>query len=68
LSGRIVILRMEILLTEDFIRGYLNEIWLERPLNPDNNNFVIRFLIAKGWDIRIQISKEAEVLIILEFG
>ena len=68
LSGRAAALRTEILLSKDFMRGYLTETWLGRPLNPDDDNFITRFLVAKGWDIRIQMSKEAEVLTTLEFG
>jgi cellulose synthase/poly-beta-1,6-N-acetylglucosamine synthase-like glycosyltransferase len=68
LSGRTAAVRTEILQSEDFIIGYITETWLGRPLNSDDDNFVTRFLVAKGWDIRIQMSKEAEVLTTLEFG
>jgi cellulose synthase/poly-beta-1,6-N-acetylglucosamine synthase-like glycosyltransferase len=68
LSGRTAAIRTEILSSEDFMRGYLTETWLGKPLNPDDDNFVTRFLVANGWDIRIQMSKEAEVLTTLEFG
>ena len=34
----------------------------------DDDNFVTRLLVAKGWGIRIQMCKEAEVLTTLEFG
>ncbi|KAG4419336.1 hypothetical protein IFR04_007484 [Cadophora malorum] len=68
LSGRTAAIRTEILQTEDFMTGYITETWLGKPLNPDDDNFVTRFLVAKGWGIRIQMSKEAEVLTTLEFG
>ncbi|KAH8769332.1 polysaccharide synthase Cps1 [Hyaloscypha finlandica] len=37
-----------------------------KPLNADDDNFVTRLLFAKGWAIRIQMCKEAEVLTTLE--
>lgn len=46
--------------------GYITETWLGRRLNSDDDNFVTQFLVSKGWGIRIQMSKEAEVLTTLE--
>ena len=48
--------------------GCVTETWLGIPLNADDDNFVTRLLVAKGWGIRIQMCKEAEVLTTLKFG
>jgi hypothetical protein len=48
LSGRVAAVRMEIIQPEDFIIGYIIETWLGKPLNSNNDNFVTRFLVAKG--------------------
>jgi hypothetical protein len=55
LSGRTAAIRTKILQTQDFITGYVTETWLGIPLNADDDNFVTRLLVAKGWGIRIQI-------------
>ncbi|KAH6698998.1 hypothetical protein BKA61DRAFT_423097, partial [Leptodontidium sp. MPI-SDFR-AT-0119] len=68
LSGRTAAIRTKILQTRDFMTGYVTETWLGIPLNADDDNFVTRLLVAKGWGIRIQMCKEAEVLTTLEFG
>jgi cellulose synthase/poly-beta-1,6-N-acetylglucosamine synthase-like glycosyltransferase len=68
LSGRTAAIRTKILQTEDFMTGYVTETWLGIHLNADDDNFVTRFLVSKGWGIRIQMCKEAEVLTTLEFG
>ncbi|KAG9231513.1 putative polysaccharide synthase Cps1 [Amylocarpus encephaloides] len=43
-----------------WILCYVTETWLGIPLNADDDNFVTRLLVAKGWGIRIQMCKEAE--------
>ncbi|PVH71022.1 glycosyltransferase family 2 protein [Cadophora sp. DSE1049] len=68
LSGRVAAIRTEILQSKELKAGYVTETWLGKRLNADDDNFVTRFLVAKGWGIRIQMSKEAEVLTTLEFG
>jgi len=68
LSGRTAAIRTKILQDEEFKTGYVTETWLGKRLNTDDDNFITRFLVAKGWGIRIQMSKEAEVLTTLEFG
>jgi cellulose synthase/poly-beta-1,6-N-acetylglucosamine synthase-like glycosyltransferase len=66
LSGRVAAIRTEILQSNEFMTGYITEKWRGKPLNADDDNFVTRLLFAKGWGIRIQMSKEAEVLTTLE--
>ncbi|TVY14802.1 hypothetical protein LARI1_G008624 [Lachnellula arida] len=68
LSGRTAGIRTKILQTQDFMTGYVTETWLGIPLNADDDNFVTRLLVAKGWGIRIQMCKKAEVLTTLDFG
>jgi len=66
LSGRVAAIRTEILRSNEFMTGYVTEKWRGKPLNADDDNFVTRHLFAKGWGIRIQMCKEAEVLTTLE--
>ena len=48
------------------MEGYVNEKWGGKPFNIDDDNCLTRLLVAKGWGIRIQMSKKAEVLTTLE--
>ncbi|KAI1299769.1 polysaccharide synthase [Xylaria venustula] len=66
LSGRTAAYRREFLQSEDCMEGYVNERWGGKLLNTDDDNYLTRLLVAKGWGIRIQMSKEAEVLTTLE--
>jgi cellulose synthase/poly-beta-1,6-N-acetylglucosamine synthase-like glycosyltransferase len=66
LSGRLAAIRTEILRSDQFMTGYVTEKWRGNPLNADDDNFVTRLLFAKGWAIRIQMCKEAEILTTLE--
>jgi cellulose synthase/poly-beta-1,6-N-acetylglucosamine synthase-like glycosyltransferase len=66
LSGRLAAIRTEILRSDQFMTSYVTEKWRGKPLNADDDNFVTRLLSAKGWAIRIQMCKEAEVLTTLE--
>ena len=68
LSGRTAALRTEVIQSNAFMEGYVNEKWLGKRLKPDDDNFVTRWLFAHGWNIQIQMCKEAEVLTTLEFG
>ena len=66
LSGRLAVIRTEIFRSDQFMTSYVTEKWRGKPLNADDDNFVTRLLFAKGWAIRIQMCKEAEVLTTLE--
>ena len=61
LSGRTSAVRSLILNQEDFIRGFGNEMVLNRwgPLNADDDNFITRFLVRNGWDIKFQTQDSA---------
>jgi cellulose synthase/poly-beta-1,6-N-acetylglucosamine synthase-like glycosyltransferase len=66
LSGRTAAFRTEILQENSFIEGYCDEQWCGKPLNPDDDNFITRHLVAQGWMIKIQSSPEAVVQTTLE--
>lgn len=66
LSGRTAAFRTGILQDESFIKGYCNEQWCRKRLNPDDDNFITRWLVAKDWEIKIQSAQEAEVHTTLE--
>ncbi|KAF2786381.1 glycosyltransferase family 2 protein [Melanomma pulvis-pyrius CBS 109.77] len=66
LSGRTAAFRTEILKDELFITGYCNEMWRGKILNPDDDNFVTRWLVSHRWEIAIQSAEEAVVQTTLE--
>ncbi|KAK3326778.1 hypothetical protein B0H66DRAFT_589317 [Apodospora peruviana] len=63
-SARTFAIRTCILQHPDFLPGYVNETFLFGllgPLNPDDDNFVTRFVVKHGWRIKIQHSRDAEI-------
>lgn len=57
LSGRTSAHRTSILKSEEFVTGYLNERFFFGsfgPLNCDDDNFITRYEVRQGWDIKIQ--------------
>lgn len=57
ISGRTAALRTEILQHADFRNGYDHEMFLFGllgPLNPDDDNYVTRWVLGHGWKIRVQ--------------
>ena len=61
LSGRTSAIRTLILKQAEFMHGFGNEMILNKwgPLNADDDNFITRFLVRKGWDIKFQMQDEA---------
>ena len=69
LSGRTVAYRTKILQDPSFTDGFQNELWLRRyRLNADDDNFITRWMVSKGWETYIQYHPEAEVQTTLEDG
>ena len=67
LSGRTAAYRSRILQDQAFMAGFTNEYWWSKyQLNADDDNFITRWLVAHGWAIHIQYSKEAELRTTLE--
>jgi len=66
MSGRTCALRTETLQDPAFLRGFATETWRGRPLNADDDNFVTRWLVAKGWKTWVQYNSECEVETTLE--
>jgi cellulose synthase/poly-beta-1,6-N-acetylglucosamine synthase-like glycosyltransferase len=60
-SGRTCAIRSEILQHPDFLRGYTNEKFffgMFGPLNPDDDNYITRFVVRHGWKIKIQYTED----------
>lgn len=56
-SGRTSAHRTSILQSPEFLKGYLNERFffgLFGPLNCDDDNYITRYEVRHGWDIKIQ--------------
>jgi cellulose synthase/poly-beta-1,6-N-acetylglucosamine synthase-like glycosyltransferase len=52
ISGRTVLLRTTVIKDPDFAQEYLNEYWLwglVGPLHSDDDNFITRWMVNKGW-------------------
>ncbi|OIW27122.1 hypothetical protein CONLIGDRAFT_708003 [Coniochaeta ligniaria NRRL 30616] len=61
-SGRTSAIRTEIIQHPDFLPSYLNEMFLLGqcgPLSTDDDNFITRFVVRRGWKIKVQYSDEA---------
>ncbi|OJJ50241.1 hypothetical protein ASPZODRAFT_139554 [Penicilliopsis zonata CBS 506.65] len=61
-SGRTSVLRTVILQDPDFIAGFTNERFffgLFGPLNADDDNFITRWMVRHGWEVKIQYCKDA---------
>lgn len=64
-SGRTSAIRTEILLDAGFRAGYPHEMFLFGllgPLNPDDDNYITRWVLRHGWRVRIQYTPECEVV------
>ena len=62
LSGRTSAHRTSILQDSDFMHGFANEMFFFNrlgPLNPDDDNFITRWEIKKGWKVKIQYCEDA---------
>ncbi|RKU48566.1 hypothetical protein DL546_008094 [Coniochaeta pulveracea] len=60
-SGRTCAIRTSILQHETFIPGYLHEkFFLGKygPLNADDDNYITRFVVRMGWDIKVHYSDQ----------
>lgn len=64
-SGRTAATRTEILQNRHFRRGYQDEMFFfgrMGPLNPDDDNYGTRWVLRNGWKIRIQQTRECQVV------
>ncbi|KAJ9668413.1 hypothetical protein H2201_001461 [Coniosporium apollinis] len=68
LSGRTVAYRTHILQDSEFTYGFTHETWRGCLLNADDDNFITRWMVNKGWNTYIQYHRECEVLTTLESG
>ncbi|KAK4129837.1 glycosyltransferase family 2 protein [Parathielavia appendiculata] len=62
ISGRACAIRTEILQHPHFLRGYTNEMFFFGkfgPLNPDDDNYITRFVVRQGWKIKIQYTDDS---------
>lgn len=61
-SGRTSVVRASIVMEDDFLDGYLGEHFFfgkYGPLNPDDDNYITRYIVRNNWDIKWQHSPEA---------
>ncbi|ROW06370.1 hypothetical protein VPNG_07527 [Cytospora leucostoma] len=64
-SGRTSAIRTEILRDERFRAGYQGERFLFGalgPLNPDDDNYITRWVLRRGWRVRIQYTPECRIV------
>ena len=68
LSGRSFAIRTGIIQTEQFCHEFWEEKWLGvLPLiGADDDNFITRYLVNHGWDIVMQLGRDAELTTTLE--
>ncbi|KAK4116821.1 glycosyltransferase family 2 protein [Canariomyces notabilis] len=62
ISGRTCAIRTCILKHPEFLRGYNNEMFffgLLGPIKPDDDNYITRFVVRHGWDIKIQYTDDS---------
>lgn len=63
-SARTCALRTEIIQDPAFLAGYTREMFffgLLGPLNASDDNFVTRWVVQRGWGIKIQYTADAEI-------
>lgn len=60
LSGRTAAYRTEILKNEEFSYYFVNDKWLGKPLNTDDDKCLTRYVYSHGWKIAIQTSTVIE--------
>lgn len=56
-SGRTCAVRASIVMRRDFREGFTNERFFFNmfgPLNPDDDNYITRFIVRNGWKIKMQ--------------
>lgn len=64
-SGRTCAVRASIVMEDEFINGFIDERFFfgrYGPLNPDDDNYITRYIIRKGWNIKWQNQIEALML------
>jgi cellulose synthase/poly-beta-1,6-N-acetylglucosamine synthase-like glycosyltransferase len=66
LSGRTAAYRTCIVNDDEFENAFTHETWRSYQLNADDDNFLTRWLMNNGWDIRIQSHHECEIETTLE--
>ncbi|KAJ7450777.1 hypothetical protein FB451DRAFT_1526626 [Mycena latifolia] len=69
ISGRAACFRAQILTAPDFIEAFTNEYFarpvfgkLVGPLHADDDNFITRWLIMKGWEIKFQYTEHSFII------
>jgi len=66
MSGRTLAVRSKIIKDFAFLLGFQEEKWGENRLQADDDNFVTRWLVAKGWKTWVQYNSECEIETTLE--
>ena len=68
MSGRTVAYRTRILQNAAFMYEFMNEVWCwgRYRLNPDDDNFITRWMVSHGWETYMQYHPSCEVQTTLE--
>lgn len=66
ISGRTSAYRSKIVKDEGFLEAFCSETWRGKILNPDNDNFLTRWMMQEGWESIFQNHPEALVQTTLE--
>ncbi|KAI1340906.1 nucleotide-diphospho-sugar transferase [Xylariaceae sp. FL0016] len=64
ISGRTALYRSAILKDPRFLKRYLDEHFLFGrfgPMNVDDNNFLTRWVVRNGWNIKVQYTPDSEI-------
>ena len=68
MSGRTHAVLTEVVKDPAFLSGFQEERWGENRLQADDDNFITRWLVAKGWKTWVQSNDECEIETTLENG
>ena len=68
LSGRTAAYRTSLIQNEDFYEAFLNDQYLGKVLNTDDDKFLTRWTYSHNWDIAIQFDERAALETTMEFN
>lgn len=66
MSGRTLAILTKIIQDTEFLEAFQGEEWSGRKLNADDDNFITRWLVKKGWSTWIQYDPACQIVTTLE--